>query len=371
LRSPARRFTTFWLAKGEPIEGAKKIIQHRRADVIAIESADQFFTELLEKVESLRELERHHPISTVVAVATVKRYLVEPRHRIRLHDLVHEEAEWVYQELLSERFNLHIDKLTKNIFQQRMREYEALVERLMAMLTALSYHDTGANSHLLTGCIKRLTQVPRRDEKEVLVKLQYYPALLLTYAAGISAIAAKRFYNLAAILKEPKYRDFHDEKNPAIVELNVESVFMKPEWLPDRNALNDIPNDYLFELLHPVLRDYLPRDTSYEEAFNIFEYLLALTYLHIVGGSYSPSGRFEHRGTGYTGTTMRFGVLEDNWDRSPLADFVRTGIAQGSEWGLLKAGFFDGSIEQFEKIVGIHKKSLDSKIGVNHPEMAQ
>jgi Mg2+ and Co2+ transporter CorA len=145
LRAPARRFTTFWLAKGEPTEEAKKIIQQRRAEVIPIESADLFFTELREKVESLQELDRFHPISTSVAVATVKRYLADSRHRIRLHDLVHEETERVYQEL-SERFEIDINDLTEEVYQQRMHEYEALMERLAAMLSALSYHDTGENS---------------------------------------------------------------------------------------------------------------------------------------------------------------------------------------------------------------------------------
>ena len=360
LRSPTRRFATFWLAKGEPTEEAKKIIQHRRAEDIHIEDADQFFTELMEKVESLRELERYPPISTAVAVATVKRYLVEPRHRVRLRDLVHEETERVYKELLSERFSTHTNDLTKETFQQRMREYYAIVERLMAILSALSYHDTGANAHLLTECIERLTQVPRRDGKVVLVKLQYYPALLLTYAAGISAIAAKRFYNLAAILKEPKYRDFYDERKLAIAELNVESVFMKPEWLPNRNYLNNTRSDYLFELLHPALYDYLPGDKRYEEIFDSFEYLLALTCLDIVNEEHLLRGKFcryaEPRGPSGP-------FSDDGWNRVPFSELVCPGGAQGSEWELLKVGFFNGSIERFEEIVKIHKNLLENQTG--------
>ncbi|NAS89256.1 hypothetical protein C4E24_05900 [ANME-1 cluster archaeon AG-394-G21] len=358
LRASTRRFTTFWLAKGEPTDEAKKIIQQRQAEVIPIESADLFFTELRENVESLQELELSHPISTAVAVAAVKRYLAEPRHRIRLHDLVHEETERVYQELLSERFDTQNNKITEDVFQQHMREYEALIERLIAMLAALSYHDTGENAHLLTRCIEWLTQVPRRNRKNVVIQLQYYPALLLTYAAGISALAAKRFHNLAAILKDQKYRD-SNEKKPAIDGLNVWSVFMEPKWLPNRNALNNTPNDYLFDLLRPVLRDYLPGDTRYEETFDTFEYLLALTYLDVVNESYAPEGRFGWR---YTGRTMwSSGLVEDNWDRSLLAEFVRTGLEQGSEWGLLKAGFFNGSIERFKKVVESHKNLLQSQ----------
>ena len=352
LRAPTRRFTTFWLAKGDPTAEAKRIIQQRRAEVIHIESADQFFTELRENVESLEELDRFHPVSTAVAVATVKRYLAEPRHRIRLHDLVHEETERVYQELLSERFETHVDKSTKEAFQQRMREYEALMERLAAMLAALSYHDTGENSYLLTRCIERLTQVPRQEGDDALTKLQYYPALLLTYAAGISAIAAKHFHNLAAILKEPKYRESpHDDKKPAIKKLKVEWVFKNNNWVPRQNAERGYTpaNDYLFDLLRPALQDYLPEDAGYEETFDTFGYLLALTYLDIVSERFAPNVR---SGWCYTGA---------NWDRSPLAEFVRKGLEQGSEWGLLKAGFFNGSIERFKEVVEIHKKLLQNQ----------
>jgi hypothetical protein len=181
-----------------------------------------------------------------------------------------------------------------------------------------------------------------------LTNLQYYPALLLTYAAGISAIAAKHFHNLAAILKEPKNRDYN-EKKPAIERLNFESVFMEPKWVPRQNAVNNTPRDYLSGLLRPILGDYLPEDAGYEETFDTFEYLLALTYLDIVSESYAPKVRFGWR---YTG---------DNWNHSPLAEFVRTGLEQGSEWGLLKAGFFNGSIERFKKVVEIHKKLLQNQ----------
>jgi len=359
LRAPTRRFTTFWLAKGEPTDEAKKIIQQRQAEVIPIENADQFFTELREKVESLQELDRFHPVSTAVAVATVKRYLTELRHRIRLHDLVHEETERVYQELLSERFDTQNNKITKEVFQQRMREYEALMERLAAMLAALSYHDTGENAHLLTRCIERFTQVPRHVGGDALTNLQYYPALLLTYAAGISTLAARRFHNLAAILREPKYRDYrYNGIKPSIDGLNVGSVFTNRNEIRYQNGSTPA-NNYLFDLLHPVLRDYLPDDTKYEETFDTFEYLLALTYLDIVSELYAPEGRFVWR---YTGSTARSSELvEEIWDRSPLAEFVRTGLGQGSEWGLLKAGFFNGSTERFKEVVEIHKKLLQSQ----------
>jgi len=351
LRSPNRRFATYWLAKGELTEGAQHIIQHRRAQVIPIESADKFFTELLEKVETLQELEHPHPLSTAVAVETVKRYLAEPRHRIRLHDLIHEETEEVWRELASERFSTQVPPIGKEIFQQRMHQYEAVVERLLAMLAALSYHDAGENSHLLTRCIERLVSVPRRNGLDVLLDLQYYPALLLTYASGVSALAAKRFRNLAAILQEPKYRDqVHGEKRFAIYEVHVGSVFAQTyKWVPRPNAEREYTpvNNYLFDLLRPLLHDYLSDDMRYEETFDTFEYLLALTYMDLVRETWAPIGRF--------GWRYRHG---ETWERSPLAEFARVELEKGVDSELLRAGFFGGSVDRFKEIVQTHRDWL-------------
>ena len=103
LRAPNRRFTTFWLARGEPSEEAQTVIEHRDAQVVTIEGADDAFTDLDEKLESLSDLDRPHPMSVDVAVATVKRYLAEERHWIRLEDLLHDETEVLFSVASAQR----------------------------------------------------------------------------------------------------------------------------------------------------------------------------------------------------------------------------------------------------------------------------
>jgi hypothetical protein len=305
------------------------------------------------------------PYAAFYNLLTVKRYLVEPQHRIRLRDLIHQEAERIYQELVSERFSIYVNNSTKEIsqqrsrqykdqtkevFQQHMRQYESLVERLMAMLAALSYHDTGENAYLLTSCIERLIQSPQHGGMGGLFMLQFYPVLLLTYATGISALAGKRFRNLAAILREPKCRNHRGEKIPAIKKLDIRSVFdLADKWVPypDAERKRTPVNDYLFDLLRPMLRDYLPGDTEYEETFDIFEYVLSLTYLDITGESWSPMGRFGWR-------------WSEDWERSPITEFISVGLEQGSEWELLKAGFFRGTVGRFNQIEQLQKEHLQN-----------
>lgn len=345
FRAPNRRFTTFWLSKGEMNEEAKRMVDHRKAESIAIESADQAFNEIKEKVESLSELHEANPMSTAVAVSTVKRYIVDPKHRIRLHELIREETERVYQELKSDRFETNGIKFTDELFQMRMHDYESLIKPLSSMLTALSFFDSGENAHLITSSLERLANKPRHNGVIGLNNLQLYPALLVLYSAGISALSFNRFDNLAAILLEPEYRDYSDrEKVPVIDKLHVYSVFdqgadkLVPR--PDAKREYTAANNYIFDVIRPVLRSYLPDDLKYEETFDTFEYLLALTHMDLLMRSYSPVGRF---GWNY----KSWGISR----KSPKDDFTATSAELGAGWGLLKAGFFKGSVDRLREIM--------------------
>lgn len=90
-RCPSRRFTTYWTTLAPVAGQAKRLVDHRRAEVIQIRDANQFFEGLWEKVRALADLASPHPLSAKIAVATVKRYLVDPSAKIRLRDLVVEE----------------------------------------------------------------------------------------------------------------------------------------------------------------------------------------------------------------------------------------------------------------------------------------
>ena len=145
MRAPNRRYTTFWLAhKGRKGEKAKEIITNRRAEVIPIESAEKFFPELLEKVESLEELKTPHPLSVKVALEIVKKYLSEPeKYRIKLYDLILEEARKIYRRLRDEFPELKPYEINDEVIISRLKQYEIIMERLIKILATLAYYDQG------------------------------------------------------------------------------------------------------------------------------------------------------------------------------------------------------------------------------------
>lgn len=349
IRSPNRRFSFFWLARGELTEEARKLAKVRYGQIIPILSADQFFTGLEEKLTSLRELDR--PIlSKPVAVATVKRFVVDPQQRIRLRDLFYEEIEGVSQALASDRFNTHTDPPTKEIFQERMQAYESIVDQLIAVSAALSHHDTGENSYLLTRCIARLMQMPREDGLHKWIYLQAYPALLVSYAAGMSALASRRFNNLAAIIREPTYRDRNERVSVASM-VNPWAIFVENshKWVPRKDAEREYTpvSNYLVEFLRPALEQYSPGTEEYEETFDTFEYLLALNYLELgINDKWAPIGRHAWK---YGGLRYRLSNRS-----SPIKDFLSAESQKGD---------FSELINNLFAHLPSHLKEADQKYG--------
>ena len=127
-RCESRRFTTYFASYGEPDTRAQDLIRHRRGIAIAIGGTDDFFPSLAEKVEALEEFNHPHPLSVATAVATVKKYLVQPSHRIRLHDLVADEIERVQHWVLDDQ-----------AFEDAPVSGEAILDRLVRYETVTKF----------------------------------------------------------------------------------------------------------------------------------------------------------------------------------------------------------------------------------------
>lgn len=344
------RFGTYWLARGDLSESSKVLIQAREAEVIPVKSADEFFQDLLEKTQALDELAGLRRLPTAVAVATAKRYIPNPKDRIRLHDLIFGETERAYRDVFSSQLPMQAgEEKIESIFQERMKAYERTLYPLLSVLAAVAHHDQGENSYLLTRCIERLASKHRGDGLVVLLDLQLYPALLAMYVSGVSALTAQRWVNLAAILIRPRIRDrARDENLPAISTLNTSYAFSQSYRLISRPQREYTPaSNRIFDILRPILSEYLPSEDQYEQVFDHFEYLLALAFFDIAKQNWVPVGRF--------GWRYRY----FSKDLSPMNEFVRKGIEQGEEWGLLKAGFFENSLSRFEEVAKMANTLID------------
>lgn len=279
------------------------------------------------------------PAATRIAVETLKSYLVEIRHRIRLSDLITQETEAAYENLFSSaRHPLSGVPYDGPHLLERMREYEASSERLQALLITGAAWGEPQHIGLWRKSLQRIATSPPpgssyNDDWE---RTRGYPALRLLYASGLAAIAAERFENLHGLFDVPVFSERNDRQVPIPVAIDTLRVVDKRVLNAGLGKRSGAPmTEYLLEDLRGALREYLPSEKDYDHAFDLFEYLFALFYLDVnPGTNWCPHGRFAWM------TERRDNVID-----RVAQDVERL----GESWPPLRAGFFGGSVPQFKK----------------------
>lgn len=353
-RCRSRRFTTFWTVRGKPRDVTKKLIDLRDAQVIQIESADSFFHELSEKVYALQDLSKPHPLSTKAAVAALKKYLVDDRYRIRLHDLVMGEVEKLFKELSDDNFPVQGVPFSPEELVSRIQRYGGLTETLQTLMITGCYWGDDAHRGSWVRTLERIAN-PAGGSGGLIVwlKLRRYPALLLLYAGGVAAVAGGRYGTLAALLTEATVRE-ESRVHPLVLVINTADVIPHDvgQRLPGMERRFTPASDRLYSILREPLKEYLPDDTQYQRCFDRFEYLLALVhadlYEKLGHGIWGPIGCFGWRGR----------HLREFGEGTIMSEIESEAAAEGSTWAPLRAGLFDGSNERFGRI----KQDFDERI---------
>ena len=285
-RGVSRRFSHFWAVRGEQGDAAKRLIDHRQAHVLIINDADKFFSELARLVEALEQFSRPHPLSTKAAVASLKGYLAETKHRIRLADLVHGEVNRILEATTRPVFALQGGPAPDtNTFTARVRAYEAACETLIAMALVGGYWVEDWHHAVWQNALTRLAT--RRGEAgyPVWIELQRYPATLLLYALGLGAIEAgeRGLMFLGKLFATPVHRENREDKTaiellPALCLLGNSSD--TAQLLEGMNNRLVPLSDWLFELLKPKVKDIASSEARFSYAFDSLELLMALGYAY-------------------------------------------------------------------------------------------
>jgi hypothetical protein len=363
-RCKSRRFTTYWAAyQGRASENALKLVALRKAQVVAIEGADNFFSKLSEKVTALKEYDKPHPLSAKLAVASLKRYIAEDRYKISLHDLVVEEAERASHAVSVEYFPRDRSFSSQEL-TDRVHRYESAVEVVQALMIYGCFWGAEQHQYLWVQTLQRIVNTSEwRSGPTVWNDLRLYPSLLLLYSSCIAAIAANRYDTFHALLFEPSLRE-PGEKYPLIAKLYTWKVMEREtqQQLPGKERNHTPLSDYLAEYLRAPLKELLPDDENYEMTFDLFEYLFCLLYVDAThaeiaeaGRVWGPVGRFYRR-------YFRWGPRKED----SVNERVDREVARlGQDWGLLKAGCFSGSLERYRKVkeatdAFITRKSIES-----------
>ena len=340
LRTHNRRFTTFWLSRGTPSEEAQELIEQRDAETITIDGAEGIFAALDEKLASLRDLGGPHPMSVEVAVTTVKRYLADDKHRIRLEDLMHDEVEHVLVEASVERGQDQGETLP-DAYLRHLRQLERAAEKLCRMGITLVWYRKGTSSGLLHHAVERLLQVSHLTGS-ALQHLQRFPALLFVYSVGTTAIHTEDYESLAELLVSPTVWQRNTQMTSPAIEWLASADVFEQNLLPQPHIGNRaFGSSYLHSVVRPLLADTLPDDDRYTRQFDLFDALLGLVYRDVAGDHWSP-----------------FGVYVWRWARGLDQDPFRRYLESRADRKLLEAGFFNGSRERLDASLAAQEEWL-------------
>ena len=277
-RAPSRRFTTYWAARGKLSDHAQKLIDHRQAQVIAIEDADSFFQVVQQNVESIEEFSKPHPLSVEAAVASLKRYLSEPKYEIRLADIIGETVENVVRETSGQSFDLYQPNPTTETVTARMHAYEAACSKLTAMAAVGGFWGKIEHSEIWQRALRRLCMDILVGGTVSWVNLTRYPGTLLLYSLGLGAVEANRLDFLSRILSTPVH-DRNQETLAAPLLLAPSRIFDDPTTLRILQGMEQhyLPlNDWMYGVLRKTVQEIIPNDFQYERAFMKLEILIAL-----------------------------------------------------------------------------------------------
>ncbi|MDE2905802.1 MAG: SIR2 family protein [Acidobacteriota bacterium] len=282
FRAPSRRFTTYWAARGELGDEARRLVEHRGAELIRINDADKFFHTVQQHVESLRESDRPHPMSTAIAVASLKRYLADSRHRIRLSDLIDDTVEEVVNVTSSEELAGNPTVMDAvEVVAARMRGVEAACSKLVALAVTGGFWAQEERQEHIRPWERALVRLGSQDwpAGDFRIDLQRYPAMLLLHALGFGAVDADQLWLLGRLLKTPLRTAYQDESAAIRVLHPVRVARSHPD-------INSILNKSVRNCLRPHAESIVPDKTRYTWVVDKLEILLTLGYVHTQAGTH-------------------------------------------------------------------------------------
>lgn len=337
-RGRSRRYTTYWACNRPPGTRAADLIALRQAHVLTIADADTFFVAVEEKVASLEELRSPGPLSAPAAVASLKRYIADPRHRIRLHDLVMDEIGRTTRHFAAEfplmgRWRTDAEFVAE--FRRRARGYESSTEILRHLFFHGCFWAEVPHHDLFVGGLQMI--VPPNDHNGTVawLDMQKYPATLLFYAAGMGALARRNFPMLRRLFA---MRLWHRGREDDVLEtLAAMRVIEKPLAQCFHDQQRHTPmSDHLADVLVPMAVSSVPDP---ELLFDTLEVMIALAYLDSIqdlsGEHWVPPGRFCWKA-----------VHRD----SPATHLFADADAEGADWPPLKAGMFRGDVTRLQAV---------------------
>jgi hypothetical protein len=344
-RVPNRRFPTFWASRGKPSPLAEDLLAQRAGRMIPISDADSFFEELERKVEIQSELQRPNPRSVEILVASIKKYLPRPEHRIQLADLVRNEVGNVRKQISDAGIGADAP-WTPDEFRRRTARYEAIVEPLARLFLTMGRWGDDQELGLVTDVLRGFAELPFQGGIVAWSTLRTYPAVLLLYAYGIGATKSGRYSALRRWLGTPLRSDRDETRKSAVERLFLwawpggeDNLWKNLMGLEQRKTAL---SDHLADVLVPIAERELLSAEDVALAFETFEVLASLAHLSSSTDKASIQAALQTQGQQ---NFVWVPVGRTGWHREARAAIMAEISEPETRQALLAAGFAGGDEE--------------------------
>ena len=345
LRAKSRRFATYWALHGKTSDNARRLIDHRGAQTIQIESADAFFGDLQQHVESIEEFSRPHPLSVEAAVSSLKRYVSERRYRVQLTDLLDVTVNRIVEITSGDDYTISgAAAVTTESATSRVRGYEAACATLIAIAPIGGYWAEEDHFTAWRRALRRLSPFGSRGNVFWL-SMQRYPGSLLFYALGLGALSAERLRFLEYLFATPIHRD-RDEDVSAVEALPPFGTYIeigdRARILEGMDGKRAPLNDWIYDVLGDPVRRVAPDCDQYTFLFDKLEMLIALSAARRHYAKFPSSDPYF--------VTGAFGYRTENV-KAILRDF-RNAVSGSAKSPLVTAGIIGDTVEDCMRWLG-------------------
>ena len=234
-------------------------------------------------VEQFEPASNTLPLSTEAAVASLKRYLPEPRYRIQLADLTDETVERVIEETSGNDFDANQPNPTTETVTARIRAYEDACTTLIAIATVGGRWAEEQHCDFWQRALHRLASVPLVGGYEVWLELRRYPATLLLYALSLGAVYANRLNFLGRLFSTAV--DRQDKERNRVTQYLAPDLYFKGNTakmeLLEGMSRHYFPlNDWIHRTLRHCTKRIFPDGDQYTLVFDKLEILISLNAWH-------------------------------------------------------------------------------------------
>ena len=277
MRSPSRRFSLFWAARGPLGDAGKMIVAHRRGHVVPIGDADDCLGRLRDQVQTLARTHRQDPRSVDLLVNSTKRFAASPEYAIKLHDLLESEVQRLLHSL--ETSTPQVAPNADGV-ELLCAFFESATEPLARMFGVLGRWGVTEQDVVANSVLALWAQADKGGSR--LAHLRYYPAVLLLWSYGTGLTLAKRWPAVHDVLSHLAASDYGEPKR--IVDLLGKwflDGYRNDIWkrVPEFKNSWTPASDHLFDVVDGWRDSFAAVLADFEGLHDVWEILVALAYL--------------------------------------------------------------------------------------------